>query len=140
MTFFELREAALNFAPLSVAAAVVAEAEERQGEEEENKRFAYRRYRRSADCRIFIVIGISPTFDSAFPGRPPYRLSVIIGTIDISRSRMEAIGGLYSTTYLSIGNRVVRSTPDALERLIAPRSGRRRPVIGGRDGHATHHP
>jgi hypothetical protein len=42
MTFFELREAALNFAPLSVAAAVVAEAEERQGEEEEDKRFADR--------------------------------------------------------------------------------------------------
>ena len=55
MTFFELREAAL-----SGAAAVVAEAEERQGEEEEDKRFAYRRYRRSADWHIFIVIGISP--------------------------------------------------------------------------------
>ena len=42
MTFFELREAALNFAPLSVAAAVVAEAEEHKGEEEEDKRFADR--------------------------------------------------------------------------------------------------
>ena len=42
MTFFELGEAALGFAPLSVAAAIVTEAEERQGEEEEDKRFAYR--------------------------------------------------------------------------------------------------
>ena len=77
MTFFELREAALSeaalseaalreaassvaalsVAPLRGAAAVVTEAEERQGEEEEDERFAYRlcHLTDTRTCRFAVV-------------------------------------------------------------------------------------
>ena len=159
MTFFELREAALSGAALSgaalsgaalsIAAAVVAEAEERQGEEEQYERFAYRHHNLSdtTTCRIVIAPGIRHHQIIAPIHHP---LTKLIRRVNQHGGGLEPDGRPGGRTGSAARRRIgparrsagesapieggVHGWRRAMERLIAPRSGRRCPVIGRRDG------